>query len=142
YFAIADVLKNGRPAVIVADKSSNRLSLLLGNGDGTFQSQITLATGNHPYSVTVGDLDGDGKPDMAVLNSAAENVSVFLNRTQSVFTGQTYTIDQVAPFVVSINRTTPAGPNTNAASVTFTVTFSEAVTGVDASDFQMALTGG
>src|SRR5437016_3931098 len=43
--------------------------------------------------------------------------------------------------VQSINRTTPAGPNTNATSVTYTVTFSESVTGVDASDFTLALSG-
>ena len=41
----------------------------------------------------------------------------------------------------SINRTNPVGPATNATSVTFTVTFSEPVTGVDPSDFQLATTG-
>ena len=45
------------------------------------------------------------------------------------------------PYVESINRTNPAGPVTNASSVTYTVTFSEAVTGVAASDFQLALAG-
>ena len=45
------------------------------------------------------------------------------------------------PYVESINRTSPAGPVTNASSVSYTVTFSEAVTGVDATDFQLALGG-
>ena len=45
------------------------------------------------------------------------------------------------PYVESINRTSPAGPVTNASSVNYTVTFSEAVTGVAAGDFQLALAG-
>ena len=55
------------------------------------------------------------------------------------FTGQAYTIDRTPPSVVSINR---ADPNpTNAASVSWTVTFSESVTGVDTSDFVLVPTG-
>src|SRR5207253_2608631 len=56
-------------------------------------------------------------------------------------TGEGYTIDQTAPAVQSISRTTPAGPLTNATSVVYTVTFSESVTGVDATDFSLALSG-
>ena len=46
-----------------------------------------------------------------------------------------------APVVSSIVRSIPAGPATNAASVTYQVTFSEIVTGVNASDFQLVKTG-
>jgi len=45
------------------------------------------------------------------------------------------------PTVLSIDRTVPTGPVINAASVTYTVTFSESVTGVDESDFALALSG-
>ena len=56
------------------------------------------------------------------------------------FSGQTYTIDRIAPAVSSILR---AGTNpTNAASVQWTVTFGEAVSGVDSSDFTLARGGG
>src|SRR5439155_101364 len=54
--------------------------------------------------------------------------------------GQIYTIDHTAPTVSSINRQTPSGANTNATSVTFRVTFSESVTGVDSSDFTLTKT--
>src|SRR5207302_2049052 len=53
----------------------------------------------------------------------------------------TWTIDTTAPTVSSINRQTPSGTFTNAASVTFRVTYSEAVSGVDATDFSRTLTG-
>ncbi len=45
------------------------------------------------------------------------------------------------PYVQSIDRASPAGPITNASSVSYTVTFSEAVAGVAASDFELALGG-
>ena len=47
----------------------------------------------------------------------------------------------IAPFVESINRTSPPGVDTNASTVSFTVTFSQTVVGVNLSDFQLALTG-
>ncbi|MCZ2289396.1 MAG: Ig-like domain-containing protein, partial [Anaerolineales bacterium] len=53
--------------------------------------------------------------------------------------GEVYTVDKTAPTVTSILRA-DANP-TNAASVNFTVTFSEAVTGVDAGDFDLTTTG-
>jgi hypothetical protein len=46
-----------------------------------------------------------------------------------------------APSVLSIARAAPLGPTTSASSVDYTVTFNEAVTGVDATDFHVALTG-
>lgn len=52
-----------------------------------------------------------------------------------------FTADAIAPTVTSIVRTTPATTLTNATSVTYTVNFSENVTGLTASDFSLA-TGG
>src|SRR5262245_24802325 len=45
------------------------------------------------------------------------------------------------PVVLSINRTTPAGPNTSATSVVYTATFDQSVTGVNAADFQVTTSG-
>ncbi|MCH7812889.1 MAG: VCBS repeat-containing protein, partial [Planctomycetes bacterium] len=45
-------------------------------GDGTFAPAVPHRTGNYPRSVAVGDLDGDGNLDLAVANSADDNVSV------------------------------------------------------------------
>jgi FG-GAP repeat. len=45
------------------------LSILLNNGAGGFTAAPTVATGNNPYAVTLGDLDGDGDLDIATTNS-------------------------------------------------------------------------
>ena len=44
------------------------VSVLLGNGDGTFQDQVTYAAGDHPYALVAGDFNGDGRTDLAVAN--------------------------------------------------------------------------
>ena len=47
---------------------SDTVSVLLGNGNGTFQAQQTFAAGTDPNSVKIGDVNGDGKPDIVVAN--------------------------------------------------------------------------
>jgi hypothetical protein len=70
------------------------------------------------------------------LGSHTFHVKAISGSDVSAVTSYAWTIDQTAPFVVSINR---AGSNpTNASSVSWTATFSESVTGVDVSDFQLA----
>ena len=44
------------------------MSVLLGNGNGTFQAAVELRCGRYPRSVAVGDFNGDGKADLAVAN--------------------------------------------------------------------------
>jgi hypothetical protein len=56
------------------------VSLLLGRGDGTFQTELPFATGSYPNAVAVADLDGDGLPDLAVANSGSRSVSVLLTK--------------------------------------------------------------
>ena len=43
------------------------VSILLGRGDGTFQAAREVESESHPFSVTVGDFNGDGRPDLAIL---------------------------------------------------------------------------
>ena len=65
---LGDVNGDGKPDLVVANAGSNTVSVLLGNGNGTFKPQQTFATGSYPVSVTVGDVNGDGKPDLVVAN--------------------------------------------------------------------------
>jgi hypothetical protein len=74
--AVADVNGDGKPDLVVANCGSQfdcfgegLIGILLGNGDGTFQPVATYGTGGgFALSVAVGDLNGDGKPDLVVAN--------------------------------------------------------------------------
>jgi hypothetical protein len=136
---LGDVNGDGKPDLTVSYEVSYTESVFLGNGDGTFQNPQQFSTGPSPLSPSLGDVNGDGRLDLVVTNYHQGTVSVLLNTTNGNFTGQTYTIDTIAPYVVSINRA-DANP-TIATTVHFTVTFSEPVTGVAPSDFALALTG-
>src|SRR5215510_8638865 len=65
---------------------SNSVSVLLGNGDGTFQEAVNFGAGIFPVSVAVGDFNGDGRPDLAVANDFfgidPGLVTVLINNTQ------------------------------------------------------------
>ena len=80
FVAVGDFNADGRPDLAVANSSSNNISILLGNANGTFQIAVNYAAGTNPTSVAVGDFNADGRPDLAVANSSS-NVTVILNTT-------------------------------------------------------------
>jgi FG-GAP-like repeat/FG-GAP repeat len=83
---VADLNHDGKLDVVVADTVSGTVSVLLGNGDGTLRPQVSYATGMAPSSVAVGDVNGDGAPDLAVANRGpSENVAVLLGHGDGTF---------------------------------------------------------
>jgi hypothetical protein len=69
--ALGDFNHDGKLDVATANNDSNltgTVSVLLGNGDGTFRPHVDYGTGVGPYSVAVGDFNKDGKLDLAVAN--------------------------------------------------------------------------
>ena len=64
----------------------NDVSVLLGNGDGTFQNQVTYAVGSGPDGIVAGDFNGDGRTDLAVANRNSNDVSVLLGNGDGTFT--------------------------------------------------------
>ncbi len=84
--SLGDLNGDGKPDLIVANMGSNTVSVLLnttapGAATPTFAAKHDFTTGSYPVSVAVGDLNGDGKPDLVVANRASNTVSVFLNTT-------------------------------------------------------------
>ncbi|UCE66540.1 MAG: T9SS type A sorting domain-containing protein, partial [Candidatus Zixiibacteriota bacterium] len=69
----------------VANYWSANISVLLNNGDGTFQAAFNYGTWDGPRSVFAVDLDNDGDNDLAVANYGSEIVSVHLNNGDGTF---------------------------------------------------------
>ncbi|MCX8125984.1 MAG: S8 family serine peptidase, partial [Dehalococcoidia bacterium] len=92
------------------------------------------------YTVTVNTGAGDGtlRLDLNASGTGIKNLAD-VPLVGGFTGGEVYTIDKSIPAVLSITRAS-SNP-TSAASVNFTVTFSEAVSGVDASDFSLSTTG-
>lgn len=63
----------------VANWVDNTVSILIGNGNGTFQPHIDLPVGLNPRSLTAGDFNGDGKIDLAVANQGDNTISILGN---------------------------------------------------------------
>ena len=70
HVTLADVSNDGKLDILTANKGDNSISILLGNGDGTFQPQIVIPVGTRPGRATVADVNGDGIPDLIVDNYA------------------------------------------------------------------------
>jgi FG-GAP-like repeat len=72
---------NGTLDLIVASFNINQIAVLLGNGNGTFQSPVFYTVGsaaNTPTSLTTGDFNHDGNLDVAVANTGDNTVSILL----------------------------------------------------------------
>jgi hypothetical protein len=62
--AVGDFNHDGKLDLVVANASDNTVSVLRGNGDGTFQNAVNYATSTEPEWVTVGVFTGDGNLDI------------------------------------------------------------------------------
>ena len=69
----------------VANVNDNTISVLLGNGDRTFQNQTTYSTGASPTFVIVDDFNSDDKLDLAVTNSGIGTISVLFGNGNGTF---------------------------------------------------------
>jgi hypothetical protein len=78
WVATADFNSDGKADLAVANRISDDISILLGNGTGGFTLRTLLATGRSPNSVTVADFSSDGIPDIAVTNRVSNTLSIFL----------------------------------------------------------------
>ena len=86
--ALGDFNGDGKLDVAVANGGSSDVSVLLNTGNnGTLgaATNYSIGNGNTPYQVAVGDLNGDGKVDLAIANEGSPTVGVLLNKGNGTF---------------------------------------------------------
>jgi gliding motility-associated-like protein len=88
--AIDDFDKDGKPDLVVANYGAgvNTISVLRntssGPGNISYAPKVDFASTVRPSSVSSGDLDGDGKPDIAVVNQNSNTLSIFRNTSTGI----------------------------------------------------------
>jgi len=85
-----DFNHDGFADICVANISTASVSILLGNGDGTFGPQQEITVGSQPRGIAVLDADGDGDMDIVNTNQGSSNVSILLNNGSGVFGPPTF----------------------------------------------------
>lgn len=81
----SDLNRDGALDLVTTSWEFNRVSVFLGNGDGTFRARLDYATANAPNSVAAGDLNLDGIPDLLVANGGARTVSALIGVGDGTF---------------------------------------------------------
>jgi uncharacterized repeat protein (TIGR01451 family) len=88
---VGDFNGDGKSDMAVANFGSANVSILLGNGDGTYQPAVNFDAGLSPNSIAVGDFNGNGKLDLAVFqagntsNATAGAISILLGNGNGTF---------------------------------------------------------
>jgi len=74
--AVGDVNGDGWPDVVTANTSGGDVTVLLGDGRGSFRPGLRTPAGKEPYRVAVGDVDGDGRAEIFVANHGSAGVTM------------------------------------------------------------------
>lgn len=75
---VGDLNNDGDLDIVVANERTGNLSVLLGDGAGTFGGPTNFAAASSPVAVAVGDLEGDGDLDIVTGSFFSGTISVFL----------------------------------------------------------------
>ncbi|MBI1817593.1 MAG: VCBS repeat-containing protein [Deltaproteobacteria bacterium] len=91
--AAADVNDDGFADLLVTGRTDNRLVVLSGNGDGTFNPPVQFIVGATPRAVAIGDFNNDGLPDAATADQGGGALSILRGANTGTFApAQTFSV--------------------------------------------------
>ncbi len=77
---MGDINGDRKPDLAISNKGTDKVSILINNSSVdniSFESSFDLTTESQPSSVSIGDMNGDGRPDIAVANNKNNSISIF-----------------------------------------------------------------
>ncbi len=105
YDAVGDFNGDGVPDIAIANQSSDCISVLLGNGNGTFAPAVNYPTGPGPSDLATGDFNGDGKLDLAIFKQTSGTLGLAGTGSVGIMLG-----DGNGGFSAPINNAIPFVP--------------------------------
>jgi len=89
----ADFNGDGTTDIITTNIGNDSMSVLFGNGDGTFKEQVSLPVAKEPRALALEDFNADGRLDLAIACSGSDQIAVFFGLEGGNFSaGQRYSV--------------------------------------------------
>lgn len=83
--AVADLNNDAKPDLAVANSVGNNVSILIGNGDGTFGAKTDFDIAANVYAIVIADFNGDTKPDLATASTIFTASQLNLSQVSVLF---------------------------------------------------------
>jgi hypothetical protein len=83
--AVGNFVDGQQDDIAIVDQTDNLVTVILGNGNGTFASPVDYATGSGPTSIVASDFDGDSNLDLVTADSTGQAVSFLKNNGDGTF---------------------------------------------------------
>ncbi len=97
---LGDLDRDGQLDIVTTSSAASSVSVRRGRGDGSFAGRVDHATGASPASPALGDVNGDGEPDIALVSG--EKVSVLLGKGHGTFAAPVDSATGVGPRALAL----------------------------------------
>ncbi|MHB8644369.1 MAG: FG-GAP repeat domain-containing protein, partial [Thermomicrobiales bacterium] len=103
---LGDLNGDGKPDIATATTlapDAAQIAVLLNHGDGTFGAATLYTVGGGPLSIAIGDVNGDGRMDLAVANNRDSTASILLNTGTGAFAAQAVYAVGANPMAIALS---------------------------------------
>ena len=114
--AIGDFNRDGNVDLVVSNYYNSSVTVLTGNGDGTFTTGANIPAGNGPFGIAVANFSRNGSSGMAVVNSATNTVTILSSQLTQTSTATVTGISPLGHGVHLVDASYP-GDSSYSASV-------------------------